>query len=93
MVSSEYPLAIAKAKLSELTVLVDQGEQVVISKYGKAAYTLSTYQARETLPEQYGEAVLPDDLSDELDFIEALRAKVKPDPNNSVEFLRSKDRY
>jgi hypothetical protein len=37
--------------------------------------------------------VLPDDLTDEINFIEALRAKVKPDPNNSVELLRSRYRY
>jgi antitoxin (DNA-binding transcriptional repressor) of toxin-antitoxin stability system len=90
---TEYPLATAKAKLSELTVLVDRGEQVVIPKDGKAAYVLSAYQAPETLPAQYGQPVLPDDLTDEINFIEALRAKVKPDLNNSVELLRSKGRY
>ena len=36
----QYGLAQAKARLSELTCLVDSGEEVVIAKHGRPSYKL-----------------------------------------------------
>jgi antitoxin (DNA-binding transcriptional repressor) of toxin-antitoxin stability system len=39
-ISMQYGLAQAKARLSELTSLVDAGEEVVIAKHGRPSYKL-----------------------------------------------------
>jgi antitoxin (DNA-binding transcriptional repressor) of toxin-antitoxin stability system len=39
-ISMQYGLAQAKARLSELTSLVDSGEEVVIAKHGRPSYKL-----------------------------------------------------
>ena len=89
----EFPLAVAKAKLSELTSLVDEGMQVVICKYGKPAYTLNSYMVAETVPVQYGSPTQKDSLESEYEWLASIRAKVKPDPTNSVAVMRKKNRY
>jgi antitoxin (DNA-binding transcriptional repressor) of toxin-antitoxin stability system len=89
----EFPLAVAKAKLSELTSLVDEGTQVVICKYGKPAYTLNSFTVAETVPLQYGAAAQKDSLESETEWLASIRAKVKPDSTNSVAVMRKKNRY
>ena len=72
----QYGLAQAKARLSELTHLVDAGEEVVIAKHGRPGYRLvavSKHQA-QSFGDGLGEKP-PSSLDDMADMLAGLRSK------------------
>ncbi len=72
----QYGLAQAKARLSELTSLVDSGEEVVIAKHGRPSYKLilvsgvQTDSAQATATNQ-----APTGLGDLVGFVAQTRKK------------------
>jgi antitoxin (DNA-binding transcriptional repressor) of toxin-antitoxin stability system len=49
----QYGLAQAKARLSELTTLVDLGEEVVIAKHGRPSYKLILMARKQVLSSKH----------------------------------------
>jgi prevent-host-death family protein len=88
----EYGVAQAKARLSELTNLVDAGEEVVITKRGRPAYRLVGFQ---TLPHPLAAPTFPRNVNHLLPLIRELHAKCAPYDGelSFVEAMRQQDRY
>ena len=80
----QYGLAQAKARLSELTHLIDAGEEVVIAKHGKPGYRLVAVSALPPHSAVDGTGDKPpSSLDDMADFLASLRSKTRapPEPN------------
>ena len=93
----QYGLAEAKTRLSELTHLVDAGQEVVIAKHGRPGYKLVALSA--SLPVQVqllaGNEMLPppSSLDDMAEVLANLRSKSRmPKEENFVAQLRQIDR-
>jgi len=72
----QYGLAQAKARLSELTHLVDAGQEVLIAKHGRPGYRLvavSKHQVQSS-GEEFAE-MPPSSLDDMADLLAGLRSK------------------
>lgn len=91
----QYGLAQAKTRLSELTHLVDAGQEVVIAKHGKPGYRLVAISARWA--ERSVDSSLdkpPDSLDDMADMLASFRSKSRvPQEPNFVEQWREGARY
>jgi prevent-host-death family protein len=90
----QYGLAQAKARLSELTNLVDSGEEVVIAKHGRPSYKLilvSGAQAEGVTSSNNA----PAGLGDMAGFVAQMRAKSRAPVNveNFVAEWRQSARY
>ena len=75
----QYGLAQAKARLSELTHLVDAGQEVVIAKHGRPSYRLvamSASSAKNFVDSNLDEP--PNSLDDMADLLAGLRSKSRP---------------
>jgi prevent-host-death family protein len=72
----QFGIAQAKARLSELTSLVDAGEEVVIAKHGRPSYKLvaATSVRAEASPTTLASPT-PTDLGDMNTFVEQIRSK------------------
>jgi prevent-host-death family protein len=94
--TTQYGLAQAKARLSELTSLVDSGEEVVIAKHGRPSYKLIAIQTTPAhgLPSAE-KAPGPSSLNDMASFISQTRrlTRAPASSENFVEALRKSDRY
>ena len=95
----QYGLAQAKARLSELTHLVDAGQEVVIAKRGKPSYrlvavsTLPAQSLRQTEADGAAEQP-PSGLDDMADLLADLRSKTRaPQEPNFVAQWREGARY
>ena len=80
----QYGLAQAKARLSELTHLVDAGQEVVIAKHGRPGYRLvavSAGQAEGSADTSFKKP--PSGLDDMADVLAGFRSKSRlpPEPN------------
>jgi prevent-host-death family protein len=92
----QYGLAQAKARLSELTSLVDSGQEVVIAKHGRPSYKLilvsgvQTDGAQETPASQ-----VPIGLGDMAGFVVQTRGKSRAPATagNFVSEWRQSARY
>ncbi len=92
----QYGLAQAKARLSELTSLVDSGEEVVIAKHGRPSYKLILMSGAQaegvqiTLSNQ-----VPNGLGDMTGFVAQTRGKSRPPASaeNFVAEWRQSARY
>jgi antitoxin (DNA-binding transcriptional repressor) of toxin-antitoxin stability system len=72
----QYGLAQAKARLSELTSLVDSGEEVVIAKHGRPSYKLILVSGAQAADLQTVAAnPVPTGLGDMGGFVAQTRAK------------------
>jgi antitoxin (DNA-binding transcriptional repressor) of toxin-antitoxin stability system len=92
----QYGLAQAKAHLSQLTSLVDSGEEVVIAKHGRPSYKLilvSSARADGAQADAAGQ--VPTGLGAMSDFITQTRSKSSAPVNaeNFVAKLRQSERY
>lgn len=91
----QYGLAQAKARLSELTHLVDAGQEVVIAKHGRPSYRLVAVSARQ--PESSVDSAFeqpPSSLDDMADMLAGFRSKSRaPQAPNFVAQWREGDRY
>ena len=94
----QYGLAQAKARLSELTHLVDAGEDVVIAKHGRPGYRLvavstPAQSARQSETDSAAEKP-PTSLDDMADLLADLRSKTRaPQEPNFVAQWREGARY
>ena len=82
----QYGLAQAKARLSELTSLVDSGEEVVIAKHGRPSYKLilvSGAQADGVQATPF--SAVPTGLGDMAGFVAQTRGKSRA-PASAVKF-------
>lgn len=91
----QYGLAQAKARLSELTHLVDAGQEVVIAKHGRPGYRLVSVSA---VPTKGGAGSAfdkpPTSLDDMADLLASLRSKTRaPQEPNFVAQWRDGARY
>jgi len=80
----QYGLAQAKARLSELTHLVDAGQEVVIARHGKPGYRLvavSAPPAQSAVDTTFDKP--PSSLDDMAGLLASLRSKTRapPEPN------------
>ena len=95
----QYGLAQAKARLSELTHLVDAGEEVVIAKHGRPGYRLvavSKPPAQSVRPSEMDSATEkpPTSLDDMASLLADLRSKTRaPQEPNFVAQWREGARY
>lgn len=97
----QYGLAQAKARLSELTTLVDAGEDVVIAKHGRPSYRLVAVAAKNTSPTPSSSSTVevddmpPASLDDMTDFLVQLRGKTRMPPGSPgfVAEWRAGERY
>jgi antitoxin (DNA-binding transcriptional repressor) of toxin-antitoxin stability system len=72
----QYGLAQAKARLSELTSLVDSGEEVVIAKHGRPSYKLILVSGAQADGHQVVTASqVPTGLGDMASFVAQTRGK------------------
>ncbi len=85
-------VAQAKARLSELTALVDAGHEVVIAKHGRPSYRLMPVAAAGA-PAGTADAV-PQGLGDMVGLLTLTRGKTRPPKTrgNFVAQLRRQDR-
>ena len=91
----QYGLAQAKARLSELTHLVDAGQEVVIAKHGRPGYRLVAVSAlqAQTLTGS-GSETPPNNLDDMADMLAGFRSKSRvPQEPNFVAQWREGERY
>ena len=94
----QYGLAEAKTRLSELTHLVDAGQEVVIAKHGRPGYRLVALSASLPVHVQpsAGNEMLPppSSLDDMSEVLANLRSKSRmPKEENFVAQLRQVERY
>jgi antitoxin (DNA-binding transcriptional repressor) of toxin-antitoxin stability system len=92
----QYGLAQAKARLSELTTLVDLGEEVVIAKHGRPSYKLILLSGVQADGSQTGAVQqTPTGLGDMASFVAQTRRKsrVPARAENFVAELRQTARY
>ena len=90
----QYGLAQAKARLSELTHLVDAGEEVVIAKHGRPGYRLVALSAGQTTVADNSVEKPPISLDDMADVLASFRSKTRPPQEpNFVEQWREGARY
>ena len=91
----QYGLAQAKARLSELTHLVDAGQEVVIAKHGRPGYRLVAVSALQAQYSATRESEKPpSSLDDMTDLLTNLRSKSRlPQEPNFVARWREGDRY
>ena len=91
----QYGLAQAKARLSELTHLVDAGEEVVIAKHGRPGYRLVALAGLPaTSSVNSGSEKPPSSLDDMADMLANLRSKSRqPKEPNFVAQWREGARY
>ena len=95
----QYGLAQAKARLSELTHLVDAGQEVVIAKHGRPGYRLvavSTPPAQSARQSEMDSATEkpPSSLDDMAGLLAELRSKTRaPQEPNFVAQWREGARY
>ena len=95
----QYGLAQAKARLSELTHLVDAGQEVVIAKHGRPGYRLvavSTPPAQSARQSEMDGATEkpPSGLDDMAGLLAELRSKTRaPQEPNFVAQWREGARY
>ena len=91
----QYGLAQAKARLSELTHLVDAGQEVVIAKHGRPGYRLvavSTPPVQSAIDSATEKP--PSSLDDMAGLLAELRSKTRaPQEPNFVAQWREGDRY
>ncbi len=92
----QYGLAQAKARLSELTSLVDSGEEVVIAKHGRPSYKLILVTGAQA--DSLHTAVtnqMPTSLGDMAGFVAQTRGKSRPpvSAENFVAQWRQSARY
>jgi prevent-host-death family protein len=91
----QYGLAQAKARLSELTHLVDAGQEVVIAKHGRPSYRLvavSARQAERSVDSAFEKS--PSSLDDMADVLATFRSKSRaPQEPNFVAQWREGARY
>jgi antitoxin (DNA-binding transcriptional repressor) of toxin-antitoxin stability system len=92
----QYGLAQAKARLSELTSLVDSGQEVVIAKHGRPSYKLillanAQAQSAQTIATDQA----PNGLGDMADFLSQTLGKSRApiSADNFVAQLRQSERY
>jgi prevent-host-death family protein len=83
----QFGLAQAKARLGELTSLVDAGEEVVIAKHGRPSYKLVLASSvvpnvSSTIPANH----IPTDLGEMNAFIEQIRNESNP-PKSRESFV------
>jgi antitoxin (DNA-binding transcriptional repressor) of toxin-antitoxin stability system len=90
----QYGLAQAKARLSELTSLVDSGEEVVIAKHGRPSYKLILVSGAQAEGVTLSNHV-PTGLGDMTGFVAQTRAKSRAPVNieNFVADWRQSARY
>ena len=88
----QFGLAQAKARLSELTHLVDTGQEVVIAKHGRPGYRLVAISGLPTARFAYSALEKPpSSLDDMADVLATLRSKTRaPQEPNFVEQWREK---
>ena len=91
----QYGLAQAKARLSELTHLVDAGEEVVIAKHGRPGYRLVALAGLPaTSSVDSATEKPPSSLDDMADMLANLRSKSRlPTEPNFVAQWREDARY
>ena len=91
----QYGLAQAKARLSELTHLVDAGEEVVIAKHGKPGYRLvAVSKSPASNVAESATEKPPSSLDDMADMLSELRSKTRaPQEPNFVAQWREGARY
>jgi antitoxin (DNA-binding transcriptional repressor) of toxin-antitoxin stability system len=91
----QYGLAQAKARLSELTHLVDAGQEVVIAKHGRPGYRLVAVSALQAQYSATRESERPpSSLDDMAEAIEGFRSKSRlPQEPSFVAQWREGDRY
>ena len=92
----QYGLAQAKARLSELTSLVDSGEEVIIAKHGRPSYKLIAVSGAQADSVQGPTSnPLPISLGDMADFVLQTRGKSRAPATakNFVAELRQSARY
>jgi antitoxin (DNA-binding transcriptional repressor) of toxin-antitoxin stability system len=91
----QYGLAQAKARLSELTHLVDAGQEVVIAKHGRPGYRLVAVSSHQVQSSGDGFAEKPpSSLGDMVDLLTSLRSKSRlPKEPDFVARWRDGDRY
>lgn len=91
----QFGLAQAKARLSELTHLVDAGQEVVIAKHGKPGYRLVAVSAGQPAGAADGALEKPSgSLDDMVDLLAGFRSKSRlPQEPNFVEQWREGARY
>ena len=91
----QYGLAQAKARLSELTHLVDAGQEVVIAKHGRPGYRLVAVSALQAQVLVGSESEKPPGSLDDMDDVLAvLRSKSRaPQEANFVAQWREGARY
>lgn len=83
----QYGLAQAKARLSELTSLVDSGEEVVIAKHGRPSYKLILVSGEQADGYQVVTASqVPTGLGDMAGFVMQTRGKSR-EPANAENFV------
>lgn len=91
----QYGIAQAKARLSELTHLVDTGQEVVIAKHGKPGYRLvavSALKNQSSVDSAFQKP--PSSLDDMADMLAGYRSKSRaPQEPNFVAQWREGDRY
>jgi prevent-host-death family protein len=85
----QFGIADAKARLSELTSLVDAGQEVVIAKHGRPSYKLVSISSSS------GKALAPRNLGDLGEFCARIRtlSKHTPEADGFVADWRKSDRY
>jgi antitoxin (DNA-binding transcriptional repressor) of toxin-antitoxin stability system len=92
----QYGLAQAKARLSELTGLVDSGEEVVIAKHGRPSYKLILLSGAQADGSQTGAVQqTPTGLGDMAGFVAQMRRKSRAPASaeNFVAEWRQSARY
>lgn len=91
----QYGLAQAKARLSELTHLVDAGQEVVIARHGRPGYRLVAISALQVPnPADGAPSNPPGNLDDMADVIAGFRSKSRaPHESNFVAQWRKTARY
>jgi antitoxin (DNA-binding transcriptional repressor) of toxin-antitoxin stability system len=92
----QYGLAQAKARLSELTSLVDSGEEVVIAKHGRPSYKLILVSGAQAEGLQVTSSnQVPTGLGDMAGFVAQTRGKSRPTAGaeNFVAQWRQSERY
>jgi antitoxin (DNA-binding transcriptional repressor) of toxin-antitoxin stability system len=92
----QFGIAQAKARLSELTSLVDAGEEVVIAKHGRPGYKLVALSVGHSIGSASSfKGPAPIGLQDLADYIAKIRAMTKA-PKSAENFVaqwRQGDRY
>jgi antitoxin (DNA-binding transcriptional repressor) of toxin-antitoxin stability system len=91
----QYGLAQAKARLSELTSLVDSGEEVVIAKHGRPSYKLILVSGAQEGTQVTSSQQVPTGLGDMAGFAAQMRGKSRlpASAENFVAEWRQNARY